>query len=219
MFRSFVLGVALCVSLATPAFAIPVQWSIHGLFPDGASTNGTFTVDVDTGQFWAIDITSTPGPAECRDGVAYYYCISPGAHFTDALYFTFVTRPDGQKGVFEMVFLSEGPSVDAFIWHARPEQRFDGECAFGLGVGRPDYCVYLPGNEGGSRELVSDSEEEQCGGGVHCSVPNNRRKLANGSPNYASNYMIGTVVPLPAAAWLFGGALGLLGVARRRSAA
>ena len=63
--KTFVLPVALAglVLVATPALAVPVEWTINGTFEDGGTISGTYTYDNDVpgGLYTNINVTTTAG--------------------------------------------------------------------------------------------------------------------------------------------------------------
>ncbi|MFC5344671.1 IPTL-CTERM sorting domain-containing protein [Brevundimonas staleyi] len=54
-------AVAAVALVATPALAVPVQWTINGTFQDGGTIGGTFIYDYDTNTYSSINITTTAG--------------------------------------------------------------------------------------------------------------------------------------------------------------
>lgn len=54
-------AVAAVALLATPALAVPVQWTINGTFQDGGAITGTWIYDADTNTYSAVNITTTAG--------------------------------------------------------------------------------------------------------------------------------------------------------------
>lgn len=56
------VGLALGLSLtAASAFAAPVTWTVAGVYEDGGTVSGTFTYDVDTNTYSAINIVTAGG--------------------------------------------------------------------------------------------------------------------------------------------------------------
>jgi hypothetical protein len=60
---TFAVAAGLAVAtLAAPAAAIPVTWTLHNVvFDDGATASGWFVYDADTNVFGPVDITTTSG--------------------------------------------------------------------------------------------------------------------------------------------------------------
>lgn len=215
MLRPLLITLVLGVVLPVSASAIPVRWEVQAFLQGGATITGSFTIDVDTEQVWDIDLTSTPGPGECRIDDVSIDCDMPGAYYSGFWSMNFYVSSEGRKHLSGFAFLSDGPLADAYTWQARFEPRFDGECT---GSNRPSNCYGGPGNEGGSWEILEISKELQCGGPPACRDPMSLRSmvyLGRDENNRPYNFMVGTVVPLPAAAWLFGSALGVMGWMRR----
>jgi len=63
--NKFALPTALVAAamMATPALAVPVQWTINGTFADGGTISGTYVYDNDVpgGLYSAVNVTTTAG--------------------------------------------------------------------------------------------------------------------------------------------------------------
>ena len=164
----------------TPAWAIPVQWSLDdvGFSSGGPSTTpvtGTFTYDADT------SIVS--------DVLIFGWFVDPFTQGVDVSgngsYLAFT----GSSGVITFEFTS--PLTNA------------GGTAF-LEDGTPGAAVDL--TQIGSI-IGACSNINVCPG-----------QLAGFDDNFSPGRLVGTVVPIPAAVWLFGSGLVLLSWMRRRQA-
>lgn len=65
----FAAAFAAAALAAGAAWAAPVNWTINGAFNDGGTISGTYTYDVNTNTYSAVNITTTPGAS--FGGAAY----------------------------------------------------------------------------------------------------------------------------------------------------
>ena len=141
---------------------------------------------LDGNQCTAVDISTTAGAGHR----ASHYLLEPYHGCAPSTGFHFFETQGGSNGI--------GSGILSLKFYSP--------------AGGPQY---LP--EIGTVSLISpqfpqngNSEEDTCGsGGTPCGFSSPYRLMISG-------YLVGAPVPIPPAAWLFGGALGLLGIARRQ---
>ena len=231
-----VAPVVVACLISMPAQAVSVELITNGGFETG--TLAGWTVDDlagGSGSFFIESASTTPlsGNFTAGPSSGVFYAVSdqsgPGTH---ALTQTFLV-PGGATSVvlsFAM-FVNDsdsGPIVDpigldhtgAANQHARVDLLLPGAPAFDTGafvlanlytgVDGPPVTPYSP--------YVFDITPYVGGGGVFAlrfAEVDNQLFLNQGVDDVS---VIAEVVPVPAALWLFGSALGLLGVTRRRTA-
>ncbi len=193
--RSLLLLPALLFSALVQA--APVTWELNGVaFDDGTSVSGWFIYDADSGslQDFSISVENAPPPpcVNCSD-TGIYPSFESLTYTPDIYSFEFF---DHNYGGFDLT-----NPYDCFILG----------CAQILNLGFADYLT----DAGGVVQLQTLGCDRPCtisyedvvwsptGAGVYIST----RYVVSGNVS---------AVPIPAAVWLFGSGLGLLGWMRRK---
>ena len=168
------------------AWAIPVQWTIHDLiFADGSEMTGSFVFDA--------DLMNNASYTQYGEDEPTYYTAGYSESYFEYEPFPEDPNPWGGYSI-EYVNCYESPAC------------------FTTGTGNDaiylNYTVFpLPHWEWPDVDIVLIFDELTNAGGY--------RELRVYGETLQSGYLMGTVVPIPAAVWLFGSALAALGWLRR----
>ena len=208
--------------VAAPVLAVPVQWTFQDVvFDDGATLTGSFIFDEDSDtvkilydswyQTFYTDIqieTGLPGNGEPENLDNYLFYDGAGlfegwfGEYGESLAYNTQPEPlpsDGpfrvQDGILLATSQTSGYCISSDNYY----------CDRYLDL---DFSSSLT-NAGG---IVSVTGSETVDGFFYGGYGFNTRSIVSGT-------LVGTVVPLPPAVWLFGSGLGLLGWFRRRQTA
>lgn len=186
MVRAFTTAAATLLLGASPAFATPVTWTLNNVSFDNGST-ATGSFDFDRDTNTFSNIAIS---------------ISAGTDYGPELYNAIAPNSGNYFGaIFTTLPLSFNDTPDCNNFNMAS----CGTHALGLSVWSGQMT-----NAGGVLALTQQTLQ-------HC----DSAACNNGSWSFISDASgtggtISALIPLPAAAWLFGPALGLLGLARRR---
>jgi len=185
------IGVLVLLLVANTALAAPVRWKFHDvIFNDGTRLTGSFVFDIDAPAY---------------------------------------NHPDGRviDGYSNVNILTREMHLDLFSWQADYNAAcLDQDC----GYSSEDMLIARVDGDCGVETLICrrglgirfDRELNATGGYMSLSGQEfYEMRTATGWSNWGdrridSGYIYGTVVPIPAAAWLFGSGLLALGWVRRR---
>jgi hypothetical protein len=170
------------------AHATPIKWTLSGVtFNDGGTASGSFFFDAATNAFSSVSITTTPGTAFAGTSYSSLY---PGIPLPAATYPGFITNfyPGTKINEYNMSLAL----TSAMTSTGGTRTILTGPSSpAGEYVCLLETCAFSPSGPPGVfkyRSIIA--------GSITAPV---------------------SVVPIPAAVWLFGSALGVMGVMRRKA--